>query len=80
MKKRNFCVIKVLFFDKDTDIERQLLSSKFSTGEKKYYTVIVVYCKYFIGYLYHDHEVKPLHTMLQKTSVYVNIFEEQANK
>ena len=27
--------------------------------------------KYFIGYLYNDHKIKPLHTMLPKTRAYV---------
>ena len=39
-----------------------LLSEKISFGEKNY--------KYFIGYLYDDHKVKPLHIMLPKTSAY----------
>ena len=33
------------------------------SGEKNY--------KYFIGYLYNDHKVKPLHLVLPKTSAYV---------
>ena len=31
--------------------------------------------KYFIGYLYNDHKVKPLHIMLLKTSAYVKIYD-----
>ena len=27
--------------------------------------------KYFVGYLYNDHKVKPLHLLLPKTSAYV---------
>ena len=33
------------------------------SGEKNY--------KYFIGYLYNDHKVKPLHLVLPKISAYV---------
>ena len=36
-------------FLKDVDIEKVLVSSKISSGEKNY--------KYFIGYLYNDHKV-----------------------
>ena len=42
---------------------------KISFGEKNY--------KYFIGYLYNDHNVKPLHIMLRKTSFYVKIYDGQ---
>ena len=31
--------------------------------------------KYFIGYLYNDHKVKPLHITLPKTSVYVKTYD-----
>ena len=31
--------------------------------------------KYFIGYLYDDHKVKPLHIMLFKTSAYVKSYD-----
>ena len=34
-------------------------------------------CKYFIGYLYNDHKVKPLHKMLPKTSTYVQSYYAQ---
>ena len=53
--------MKVLFFRKDVDIEKALVSNKISFREKKY--------KYFIGYLYNDHKVKPLHIMLFKTTL-----------
>ena len=33
--------------------------------------------KYFVGYLYNDNRVKPLHTMLPKTSTYVKSYDGQ---
>ena len=69
MKKINFTPIKVLFLKKDVDIEKVLTSNKISSGEKNY--------KYFIGYLYDDHKVKPLHIMLPKTRVYVKSYDGQ---
>ena len=33
--------------------------------------------KYFIGYLYNDHKIKPLHIILPKTSAYVKRFDGQ---
>ena len=53
----------------DVDIEKVLVSNKISLGKKNY--------KYFIGYLYNDDKVKPLHIMLPKTSAYVNSFDGQ---
>ena len=46
-------------FLEDTDIDKVLVSKMISFGEKT---------KYFIGYLYNDHKVKPLHIMLPKAS------------
>ena len=54
---------------RDVDIEKVLVSNKISFGEKNY--------KYFIGYLYNDHKVKPLHIMLPKTSAYVKSYDGQ---
>ena len=31
--------------------------------------------KYFIGYLYNDYKVKPLHTVVPKTSEYVKTYK-----
>ena len=45
--------------------------SKFPLVKKNY--------KYFIGYLYNDNKVKPLHVMLPKTSAYVNVMMEKLN-
>ena len=53
----------------DVDIEKFIASNKISFGEKNY--------KYFIGYLYNDHKVKPLHIMLPKTSAYVKSYDGQ---
>ena len=44
------------------DIKKVLFSNNIPSGEKNY--------KYFIGYFYDTHKVKPLH-MLPKTSIYV---------
>ena len=46
-----------------------LVSNKISFGKKNY--------KYFIGYLYNDHKVKPLHIMLPKTTAYVKRYDGQ---
>ena len=54
---------------RDIDIEKVLVSNKISFGEKNY--------KYFIGYLYNNHKVKPLHIMLLKTSAYVKSYDGQ---
>ena len=42
---------------------------KISSGERNH--------KYFIGALYNDHKVKPLHLKLPKTSAYVNSYNGQ---
>ena len=36
--------------------------------------------KYFIGYLYIDHKVKPLHIILPKTSAYVKSYDGQTKR
>ena len=56
-------------FLEDVDIEKILASNKISFGEKNY--------KYFIGYLYNDDRIKPLHMMLSKTSAYVKSYDGQ---
>ena len=53
----------------DLDIENILISQKVSFVAKIY--------RYFIGYLYDDYKVKPLQTMLPKTSAYVKNYDEQ---
>ena len=57
LKKINFTA-KKSYFSQDVDIENVLVSSKISAGEKSY--------KYFIGYLYDNNKMKPLHIMLPK--------------
>ena len=59
-KKNKFYHHKSPIFLEDLDIEKALVSNKIYLGEKNY--------KYFIGYFYIDHRVKPLHIMLPKTS------------
>ena len=54
---------------RDVDIEKVLVSNKIFCGEKNH--------KYFIGYLYDNHKVKPLHIMLPKTSAYVRTYDGQ---
>ena len=64
-----FTTIKDLFFKKNVDIEKVLVFDKICSGERNY--------KYFIGALYNDHKVKPLHLKLPKTSAYVNSYDGQ---
>ena len=66
--KRNFYRHESPTFLKDVDIEKVLVSNRISFGEKNY--------KYFIGYLYNDPHVKPLH-MLPKTSPDVKSYDGQ---
>ena len=47
-----------------------LVSNKISFGEKNF--------KCFIGYLYNDNKVKPLHIMLPKTSAYEKSYDVHA--
>ena len=62
---------KAPIFWGDANIEKVLVSNKNSFGEKNY--------KYFIGYLYNDNKVKPLHRMFPKTSRYVKSYDGQTN-
>ena len=56
LKNITSTAIKVLILRKDGGIENVLVSSKISFGEKGY--------KQFIGYLYNDYKIKPLHIIL----------------
>ena len=56
-------------FKRDVDNEKVLVSNKIFFGEKNY--------KYFVGYLYNDDKVQPLHIMLPKTSAYVKSYNGQ---
>ena len=69
IEKNKFYRNKSLIFLKNVDIEKVLVYNKISFGEKNY--------KYFIGSLYNDHKVKPLHIMLPKTSAYVKSYDGQ---
>ena len=51
------------------DIENVLVSNKISFGKENY--------EYFIGYLYNNNRIKPLHVMLLKTSTYVKSYDGQ---
>ena len=55
------------YFSEDLDIEKVLVSSKISFGQKN--------CKYFIGYMHDDSKFKTLHTILPKTSAYVKGYD-----
>ena len=63
IEKYKFYCHKTPMFLKEVDMEKVSVSNKISIGEKNY--------KYVIGYLCNDNEVKPLHIMLPKSSVYV---------
>ena len=67
LEKNKFYRNKSLIFLIDKDFEKVLVSNKIYFGEKNY--------KYFIGYLYNDHKVKPLYIMLPKTSAYFKSYD-----
>ena len=70
IEKNKFYRNKTLISLKDINIQKILVSNNISFGEKNY--------RYFIGYLYKDHKVKPLHIMLPKTSAYVKRYDGQS--
>ena len=63
IEKRKFRCYKNPNFKKELDADNILISKEISSGEKDY--------KYFIGYVDDDYKIKPVHTMLSKTSAYV---------
>ena len=69
IKKKTFYRHKVPIFLGDVDIEKVLAFKNISFGEKNF--------KYFIGYLYDNHKVKPLYIMLPKTSAYLKSYDGQ---
>ena len=71
IEKSKFYRHKTPILLKDVDIEKVLVSNKISFGGKDY--------NYFIGYLYNDNNVKPLHIMLPKTSAHVKRYDGQTN-
>ena len=66
LKKKKIYSYKSPVTLRDVDIEKVLISNKISFGEKNF--------KYFIGYSYDDHKVKPLHIIRPKTSAYVKSY------
>ena len=54
-------------FFKDVNIKKVLVSNMVSSSEKNY--------KCFIGYLYDEYKIMPLHTMLPKTRAYVKSYD-----
>ena len=54
---------------RDVDIQKVLVSNKISLAKKSY--------KYFVGYLYNDHDFKPLHKILPETSGFVKSYYGQ---
>ena len=72
IEKNKFFHNKASIFFKDVDIDKVLVSNKFSFGNKNY--------QYFIGYLYYDKKVKSLLIMLPKTSTYVKMYDGQTKR
>ena len=68
-EKQNFLCYKSPIFLEDVDIDNVVVSDKISSGKRNY--------RYFIGYLYDDYKIKPLHIMLPKTSAYVKSYDGQ---
>ena len=68
LKKINFSAIKSYFFQKIQILTKYQYLKKNSFDEN---------CKYFIGYLYNDHKVRPLHIMLPERGAYVKSYEGQ---
>ena len=48
-------------------MKKVLISNEISCGEKNY--------NYFIGYLYNDNKIKPLHVILPQKSAYVKMYD-----
>ena len=71
LKKNKFYLHKTPILLKYIDIDKVLVCNKISSGEKNY--------KYFIGYLYNDYKVIPLHIMLSKTSACVTSMTDKLN-
>ena len=69
IKKKNFTVIRLVFWGGNADIEKALVSKKISFGEKSF--------NYFISYLYNGNKIKPINIMLTKTIAYVKSYHGQ---
>ena len=63
IEKNNFAVTRLQILLGDVAIAKVLVFKKISFGEKNY--------KFFTGYLFNNHKVKPLHIMLPKATAYV---------
>ena len=72
IEKHKFHSYESPIFLEDVDIDSVLVSNKISSDEKNY--------KCFIGYLHDDYEIKPLHIMLPKTSMYVKSYDGQTKE
>ena len=55
------------------DIE--IKKKKNSPLQKSYLFRKCIYCKYFIGYLYNDYKIMPLHIMLPKTRGHIKGYD-----
>ena len=62
---------EILLLQTSYDIEKVLISNNISLGGKNY--------NHFIGYLYNDNKVRPLHTMFPTTSAYVKSYDGETN-
>ena len=67
IEKNKFHRYRTPIFLRDVDIKEALVTNKISFGGKNY--------KYFIGYLYDNHKVEPLHIMLPKSTTCVKSFD-----
>ena len=67
IEKNKFHRYGTPIFLRDVDIKKALVTNKISFGGKNY--------KYFIGYLYDNHKVEPLHIMLPKSTTCVKSFD-----
>ena len=67
IEKNKFHRYRTPIFLRDVDIKKALVTNKISFGGKNY--------KYFIGYLYDNHKVEPLHIMLPKSTTCVKNFD-----
>ena len=67
IEKNKFHRYRTPIFLRDVDIKKALVTNKISFGGKNY--------KYFIGYLYDNHKVEPLHIMLPKSTTCVKSFD-----
>ena len=69
MKQKKYYRNKISILLKDVNSEIVLVSNEISFGEKNY--------KCFIGCLYNDNKVKPLHIMLPKNTHNVKRYDGQ---